>query len=71
MSKETTIVDARGLSCPQPVLITKQSLSKEDNIKVLLDSPTAKDNVAKFAKSQDYKVDIENNEEEYTIHIYK
>lgn len=46
-------VDARGLSCPEPIMLTDQAL-KESNeqVKVLVTEPHQKMNVEKLAKSK-------------------
>jgi TusA-related sulfurtransferase len=52
------IVDASGLSCPQPVLMTLskiKSLNKGE-IEVLVDTDTSKENVRRAAESQGWKV---------------
>jgi TusA-related sulfurtransferase len=38
---ETKTVDARGLACPQPVVLAKQALETNEKIKVLVDNETA------------------------------
>jgi tRNA 2-thiouridine synthesizing protein A len=52
------IVDARGLSCPQPVLITIEKIKKvkKGEITVLVDTDTSKENVSRAATSQGWKV---------------
>ena len=47
-------VDARGLSCPEPVMLTHAALKSHGNepIRVLVTEPHTKANVEKFAKSQ-------------------
>ena len=49
-----TIVDARGLSCPQPVLMTMDEIKKvsKGEIEVLVDTDTSKENVTRAAQSQ-------------------
>lgn len=50
-------VDTRGLSCPQPVLLTKQALaSNPDGCQVLVDNPAAKANVTRYAQKAGYQV---------------
>lgn len=50
-------VDARGLSCPQPVLLTKQALAgNPDGCQVLVDNPAAKVNVMRYAQKEGYQV---------------
>ena len=37
------ILDARGLSCPEPVImLSKAMMSKENKYQMIVDSPTAK-----------------------------
>lgn len=52
------IVDASGLSCPQPVIMTLnkiQGLNKGE-IEVLVDTDTSKENVSRAAESQGWEV---------------
>ena len=44
-------VDARGLSCPEPLMLTAEALKKgNDPVRVLVTEPHQKMNVEKFAK---------------------
>ncbi len=56
-------VDARGLSCPQPVLETKRAIEQDrlNDFIVLVDNFTAKENVARFARNQGFSVDVKEN----------
>jgi tRNA 2-thiouridine synthesizing protein A len=66
------IIDARGRSCPEPVIMTKNALeSSAGNIEVLVDAEVAKENVKRFAENKGYKVSISENEEDYAISITK
>ena len=70
----STIVDARGLSCPQPVLMTLDEIKKQNQgeIEVLVDTDTSKENVSRAAQSQGWDVaDIQENETGYTLTIKK
>jgi len=53
-----TIVDARGLSCPQPVLMTMDEIKKgsAEEIEVLVDTDTSKENVSRAAESKGWAV---------------
>ncbi len=65
-------VDARGLSCPQPVLMTKAALaSGEKAYEVLVDNATAKENVTRFATNSGYKVSVAEKGEDYVLSITK
>ena len=64
------MVDARGLSCPMPVLMTQKAMkSKEDYYEVMVDSKTPCENVTRFAESQGYKVEVEDKNGEYLLKI--
>jgi len=54
----TTTVDARGFSCPQPVLMTLDGIKKADTgeIVILVDTDTSKENVSRAATSQGWQV---------------
>ncbi len=59
------IIDASGLSCPQPVLLTMKAVkSGERNFKVLVDNNTACENVTRFGENSGYKVEIEKKSED-------
>ena len=53
-------IDCRGLACPQPVMETKKALdlSEGKEIVVLVDNPTSRENVSRFAASQGYQVSL-------------
>ena len=66
------VIDARGLSCPEPVILTKNAfVSKEAQYEVLVDNPTAKENVSRFAKHQGYQVTVEEKGEDFVLHMKK
>jgi tRNA 2-thiouridine synthesizing protein A len=54
-------VDARGFSCPIPVVKTKKAIKEnpKEMITVLVDDTAAKENVSRLAKSEGYYVKIE------------
>lgn len=45
-------VDARGLSCPEPAILARAALEKSgaDEVEVLVDSVTSKDNVLRMGR---------------------
>ncbi len=50
-------VDARGLSCPQPVLMAMQAMRKgSGEIEVLVDNEASRENVSRAAQSQGWSV---------------
>ena len=55
---EVTTVDARGFSCPEPVLMTEKVLKKlqKGEVEVLVDTNTSKENVSRMAKHQGWSI---------------
>ena len=70
----STKVDARGLSCPQPVLMTIDEIKAgaTSEIEILVDTETSKENVSRAATSQGWEItDVSEEGNEYTIAIRK
>ncbi len=67
----TRTVDARGLSCPQPVILTKRVMDEKsgEDIVTMVDNATARENVSKLAVSQGYSFKVEIQGTEYHIHM--
>lgn len=62
------IVDARGLSCPQPVLLTKQAVNRgEFPIEVLVETVTSRENVRRMAENWGCKVQVEEMGDEFKL----
>ncbi len=53
------IIDARGLACPQPVVLTKKALEKADDLTVIVDNATAEQNVSRLAENHGLSVSAE------------
>lgn len=64
-------LDLRGFSCPIPLLRTKEALAGAAAVTVLVDEPAARDNILKFAKSQQCRAECSGSGGEYTIVISK
>jgi tRNA 2-thiouridine synthesizing protein A len=70
----STIVDARGLSCPQPVLLTLEAMKKFDKgqLTILVDTDTSKENVRRAAVSQGWQeTGVQEQAGEYQITLHK
>ncbi|MBW2738732.1 MAG: sulfurtransferase TusA family protein [Deltaproteobacteria bacterium] len=68
------IVDAGGLSCPQPVLMILNKIKeiKQGEIIVKVDTNTSKENVSRAAKSQGWEIaDIQEKEGGYQLTLKK
>ena len=58
-------VDARGLSCPEPVIRAKNAMESGDKeYEILVDNVVAKENVSRFALHQGYKVSVKEEDED-------
>lgn len=44
----TKVIDAKGLACPQPVLLTKKALGQEDTVTVIVDNEPAVENIKRL-----------------------
>jgi len=69
----SNIVDARGLSCPQPVLLALNEIKKinKGEIVVLVDTDTSKENVSRAATTQGWQVEVNQVDEEYRLVLRK
>jgi TusA-related sulfurtransferase len=66
------LVDARGLSCPQPVLLAKKAIAAgQFPIEVLVDTVTSRENVRRMAEASGYTVQVEQIGEEFKLTIRK
>jgi len=67
-------IDARGLSCPQPVLMTLEEIktTAKGEVIILVDTDTSRENVVHAATSQGWQVkDIQPKDTGYRITIAK
>ena len=60
-----TMIDARGLSCPEPVLRTRRAIASFSggHLEVLVDSVVACENVARTAEKEGFSVTIQKGDE--------
>lgn len=65
-------VDARGLSCPEPVVRTKNALAQSPSeLTVIVDNNVAKENVSKFLVLNSYKVEVKEEQEDIFVYAKK
>ncbi|MHB1295346.1 MAG: sulfurtransferase TusA family protein [Anaerolineae bacterium] len=65
-----TVVDARGLSCPQPVILARQALKQGGfPVQVLVDTATSRDNVTRLAEKQGLQVKVAATDDGYQLTI--
>lgn len=62
-------VDARGFSCPIPVVKTKKAIDEnpKEQIQVLVETAVSKENVSRMARSRGYSVEEKETEDGYRL----
>jgi len=67
------VKDARGLLCPEPLLIVKKEMDRlgGGTIKVLVDTAAARDNISRLAKNQKWNIEIFQDGEEFLLQLTK
>ena len=68
------MIDARGLSCPQPVILIKNAVDKshETEYTLLTDNMACVENVSSYAKSAGYSATFKKeNDEEFLVTLKK
>jgi selenium metabolism protein YedF len=68
-----SVVDCRGLACPEPVITTKKALQqlKEGELLVIVDNTVSCNNVERFAQSQGCSVEVEQRGKDFSLRIRK
>jgi selenium metabolism protein YedF len=68
-----SVLDCRGLACPQPVLETKKVLEdpQTEEVLVLVDNPSSRENVRRFAESQGHQVNLSEDKGIFEVRIKK
>ena len=66
------ILDARGLSCPEPVIMIREAMkTRADSYQITVDNVASRENVTRFAEHAGYKVEVAESGGEYTLTIKK
>lgn len=67
------IVDARGLSCPQPVIQTSKKIKEMGKgvFEVLVDTETSKENVSRLAQQSGWHVEVKRVDDDYCLVLKK
>ncbi len=66
-------IDARGLSCPQPVVLVKKAIDRlgKGEIEVWVDTVTSKENVSRLARNAGFQVTEQEKEGEFMLKLAK
>ena len=67
------VIDARGLSCPQPVILANKKIKKMGKgvFEVLVDTETSKENVTRLAQQSGWHVEVKKVENDYCLILKK
>ena len=67
------MIDARGYSCPMPVVMVQNEVKKNapDTLEVLVDSQTCVENVTRFAENSGYKVSVRPDGQDFRLTLKK
>jgi TusA-related sulfurtransferase len=66
------VVDARGLSCPQPVILARKAIDAGDfPVEVLVETVTSRENVRRMAERAGCRVSVAEVEGEFKVTILK
>lgn len=66
------VIDAKGLACPQPVVLTRKALAENNSVTVMVDNETAKENIKRLAENSGCTISIkQENNGIFIIHLVK
>lgn len=66
------IIDARGLSCPEPVVLLRAAMaSGEDSYQIIVDNHASRENTTRYAQHQGYTVAVVEQGGEWTLTFTK
>lgn len=63
------IINAQGLACPQPVLLTKKAMGESDDILTIVDGPDQAENVARMARAAGWTVAVNGKEDGIYVRV--
>jgi len=66
-------IDARGLSCPQPVILTNRKIQemKKGVFEILVDSDTSRENISRLAQQTGWNVEVKRENDDYCLVLRK
>lgn len=67
------MIDARGLSCPTPVILTQQAIKKDvpAALEVLVDAQVCVENITRLANATGYRIAVEPKDGEFLLKLTK
>jgi tRNA 2-thiouridine synthesizing protein A len=69
----TDKIDARGLSCPQPVILTNRKIKEMGKgvFEILVDTDTSRENISRLAQQTGWDVEVKKMVEDYCLVLRK
>ena len=66
------MIDARGRSCPEPVLMLRKAMtSKEASYEIIVDNRVSVENITRYGQHEGYRVTVEAREDDYLLRLEK
>ena len=63
------VIDARGLDCPHPVILSNKAFEESDDVTTIVDNEVAKENVSRLAKSKGFSMEVTENDGDFYLHL--
>ena len=69
----TERIDARGLSCPQPVVLTKNKMKEigQGTFEVIVETGTSRDNITRLANYEGWNINVKEEGDEFILTLSK
>jgi tRNA 2-thiouridine synthesizing protein A len=66
-------IDARGLSCPQPVILTNRKIKEMGKgvFEILVDTDTSRENISRLAQQTGWNVEVKKVNDDYCLVLRK
>ncbi len=70
---EAEVKDARGMLCPEPLLIAKREMERTgcSTVKILVDNATARENITRLAERMKWSVRAESEGSDFLLILEK
>ena len=65
------VVDARGLSCPEPIILLSNTLKECDKFEIIVDNQAAYENIMRYVDQNKHKSSTNENGTDYHILVEK
>ncbi|MCR5684201.1 MAG: sulfurtransferase TusA family protein [Lachnospiraceae bacterium] len=67
-----SFLDARGLSCPEPVIMIKNAITSNDShYEIMVDNRTSVENITRFGEHNGFKVSCTVKDDDFVLSLDK